>query len=222
MHTENTLPADPQPLSRREENKHQTREKILNSAASLFGRQGVANTTAEQIATGADISRATFFNYYTSKSVVVGELVARYDRLFRRFCEEELAVGVTTDERLRRLFARICALVESQPAFFRAIIGESFSQGSDAADSVVRLAEMHDGIAILLQAGVARDEVRQDYPLVLLAELISGALSSSLYNWRVTPDYPLAERLNGIASLFGETVAPLAGRLAGKKGSRSR
>ena len=209
-------------MSRREENKQQTREKILQSAAELFGRHGVAATTAEQIASGAEVSRATFFNYYSGKSAVVGALMAKYDRLFCQFCEDQLNAEADTAERLVRLFARICALVESQPEFFRAIIGESFSQCSDADGSMLRLAEMHGGIAVLLEDGIQRGEVRKDFPLVLLAELLSGALSSSLYNWRVTPAYPLAERLQGSARLLGEAMAPASRDIAGKVRTRGR
>lgn len=198
----------PVPRSRREDNKQHTREQILLSAAELFGRNGVAPTTIEQIAVGAGISRATFFNYYASKSAVVGELVAEYDRMFRQFCQEELAVDAPTSERLLGLFARICALIALNPGFFRVIIGESFSQCGDEERSQARLAEMHDGIRALLQAGVSRGDVRSDYPLALLAELFSGALSSSLYSWRVTPDYPLAARLEAIGRLLSEMLMP--------------
>jgi AcrR family transcriptional regulator len=55
----------------RERKKRRTRQAIRAAAIHLFTTQGVAVTTVEQIATMADISPRTFFNYFDSKEQAV-------------------------------------------------------------------------------------------------------------------------------------------------------
>lgn len=58
-------------LSRRERNKLQTRLRILAAASVLFARDGVAETTVDQIAELAEVSDTTVYNYFSSKDDLV-------------------------------------------------------------------------------------------------------------------------------------------------------
>jgi AcrR family transcriptional regulator len=55
----------------RERKKAQTRAAIQEHALRLFGRQGYAETTVQQIAAAADVSPATFFRYFPTKEDTV-------------------------------------------------------------------------------------------------------------------------------------------------------
>src|SRR5260370_34483373 len=61
----------------RERKKLKTKEAIKREAVRVFGAQGYAETTIEQIAAAAEISPSTFFNYFPTKEDVV--LFDRYD-----------------------------------------------------------------------------------------------------------------------------------------------
>lgn len=50
-----------------------THARIATSAARLAGRQGVGNTTVDQIAQDAEVARATFFRYFDTKESAVTE-----------------------------------------------------------------------------------------------------------------------------------------------------
>ena len=50
-----------------------TRERIAETAADLVGAHGLAKTTVDKIADAADIGRATFFRYFSSKENAVAE-----------------------------------------------------------------------------------------------------------------------------------------------------
>jgi AcrR family transcriptional regulator len=60
-----------QTLGLRERKKIQTRGTIQREAYRLFGENGYANTTIEQIAEAAEISPSTFFRYFPSKESVL-------------------------------------------------------------------------------------------------------------------------------------------------------
>jgi len=76
----------------RERKKAKTRWAIQEHAMRLFGEQGYAATTVDQIAAAAEISPSTFFRYFATKEDVVVQDV--YDDLF---VEAFRAAGGTKD-----------------------------------------------------------------------------------------------------------------------------
>jgi len=70
------LEAAPPVLGRRERHKRQTRTNILAAASLLFARDGVAESTIDQIAELADVSDTTVYNYFTSKDGLVDAFLA--------------------------------------------------------------------------------------------------------------------------------------------------
>ncbi|NYJ03859.1 TetR family transcriptional regulator [Petropleomorpha daqingensis] len=76
----------------RERKKAKTRWAIQEQALRLFGEQGYAATTVDQIAAAAEISPSTFFRYFATKEDVVVQDV--YDDLF---VEAFRAAGATPD-----------------------------------------------------------------------------------------------------------------------------
>lgn len=60
----------------------QTREEIVRVAFDLFGKRGYESVSVEMIAAAAGISRATFFNYFPQKELILREIAAaRAERL---------------------------------------------------------------------------------------------------------------------------------------------
>ena len=57
-------------IPRRERNKTRTREALVQAALARYRDQGFENTTIDQIAADADVSRRTFFRYFPCKAAV--------------------------------------------------------------------------------------------------------------------------------------------------------
>ena len=79
----------------REKQKEQTREEIVRAAFELFGRHGYDEVPMEKISEAAGVSRATLFNYFPKKELILQhiararvsrlkEIVARFDLERRR------------------------------------------------------------------------------------------------------------------------------------------
>ncbi|MEZ4264794.1 MAG: TetR family transcriptional regulator [Myxococcota bacterium] len=66
----------------REKKKAQTRDALVASAWELFSRVGFDETTVDDIAQQADVSRRTFFRYFATKESVV---FPRHDEQLEQF-----------------------------------------------------------------------------------------------------------------------------------------
>jgi len=60
-------------MNRRERKKEETRENIIDCAASFFREKGFQETSMEEIAKKSDVSKGTLYNYFKDKeSILVG------------------------------------------------------------------------------------------------------------------------------------------------------
>ncbi|MBS0366518.1 MAG: TetR/AcrR family transcriptional regulator [Proteobacteria bacterium] len=199
-------------LPLRERNKLRTRVRIIAAAERLLAERGIAGTSIEELARVADISRATFFNYFPSKGAVVQALVQRLEEDFRGSAARRGAGRMTTAERLMALFMDTSRRLKSAPALYKAILGEAEQGYSHAEESQVRFERMHRAVRAILADGVARGEVRRDIALPVLAEMVAGIYISILHNWRAAANYPLDSRLRSAASFLVEALAPVSAR----------
>jgi AcrR family transcriptional regulator len=55
----------------RERKRSETRRRIADEAVRLASAKGIAATTADEIARGAGVGRATFFRYFDSKELAI-------------------------------------------------------------------------------------------------------------------------------------------------------
>jgi AcrR family transcriptional regulator len=85
------------------------KEKVLDAATLLFFRDGIQNTSMEQIAEEAPVSKMTVYNYFKSKEGLVEQILQRItDKAmadFRRMAEEaggplEALLGASSHEGL--------------------------------------------------------------------------------------------------------------------------
>ena len=69
-------------ISLRARQRQQTRSEIVRVAFDLFGKHGFEKVSVEMIAAAAGISRATFFNYFPQKELILREVAsARAEKL---------------------------------------------------------------------------------------------------------------------------------------------
>ena len=78
------------------------REDLMNSAQRLFLEHGVAATTIEQITTGADVAKGTFYLHFDSKEDLLGALGERFGQQLVARLDEALG-PVPSDHHRERL-----------------------------------------------------------------------------------------------------------------------
>lgn len=185
----------------RERKKQRTREALTDAACVLFARQGVEDTTVEQIAAAVDISPRTFFRYFPSK--------------------EDVAVSVL-DQQVTAVIRALEARPPAEPvltALRRAVVGTVRAHEEDAgpgdggtrirsvralllSSPTVRAASLHRGalrsgeMARLLAVRMGVDPADDGRPQ-LVATIVLCALEAAVSEWQAhRPDAPLSNLLD--------------------------
>jgi AcrR family transcriptional regulator len=72
-----------------ERKKEKTRDRLIKTAIRLFKKQGFENTSVDQIAEEAEVSRSTFFRYFGSKEMVAFPHHAQHLETFQNLLARE-------------------------------------------------------------------------------------------------------------------------------------
>lgn len=185
------------------------RRRLYSAAMGLFRKKGFEATTADEIATAAGLSRATFFNHFGSKSAVL------------RFFGEELEEEVTSllaarradtpplDE-LRRLLLSMSAAAEAQRENLKIVLVHSIEDGTYFSQPTpARVRILHE-IEQLLAEAQKRGEARTDLTALALANQIVA-----LYNHGVVAILFSGQRAeDAVARLWEFALGGLTGTAA--------
>lgn len=82
----------PSPTSRRRQRERQARLELIRSAAiQVFARQGFANATMEQVATQAELGKATLYYYFKTKQELFADIVESAATTLRERMSEQMS-----------------------------------------------------------------------------------------------------------------------------------
>ncbi|HMM82947.1 MAG TPA: helix-turn-helix domain-containing protein [Terrimesophilobacter sp.] len=154
--------------------KASSRDTIEEAAAELFLEQGYSATTIEQITQRAGVSRATFFNYFESKSDL---LWIDADRAIERF-SECLASGMPVSSAITRTASEIGA--ERVPL----AVAQAEAMGTRdelVASGLARVAR----VTALIRGALANEwsQDRHSLALNVRANALAGAILAAWTAW---------------------------------------
>lgn len=167
-------------LSLRERNKQRVTQRIITAAVELFKTQGYHHTTMDDIATKAEISRATLFNYFSTKEALL--LPWGQEILEKQFLPEFLAyleTQPTTFEVLQYLLRNMSETILRFPDVMQAFLRETLKAHQDG-DQHKAGNKYQDIFVQVLRRGQERGEIRNDLPAENLTRYL-GALQMSLF-----------------------------------------
>lgn len=177
----------------RERKKQQVRQRILDVCAGLFRERGFDQTTIDEIAAAADISRQTFFNYFAGKDVVLAELgllwlQAQGELTSRRTQSDPPA---SARENLRRAIGDQLAAIERDRDFMRLVFTRSglfFPHGPQVGSPsdeprLDRTRAFFAGVSAIVRAGQEAGRTRRDVPADQIAEMFIAVLVITIRLW---------------------------------------
>jgi AcrR family transcriptional regulator len=180
-------------MSLRQRKKIQQRERILGECGVLFRNRGFDETTIADITEAVGISRQTFFNYFSGKEEVLTELglawlrvQAEIPRLDARSSRQHILAGT------RAAIRGQLEAVEADAKFMRLVFTRSglLFPGGGATGPSDRVRADHtrpifEGIAIVMRAGQASGEIRDDIDPLQAAELYVSLMLMTIRFWLV-------------------------------------
>jgi AcrR family transcriptional regulator len=120
-----------------------TRQRILDAAEEVFGRDGFHGASIVDITRGAGVAQGTFYLYFTSKEALFVELVRRMGHDMRRRLHEGTALTVGRAEAEEAGFRAFFDFVAQHPNVYRIVRECQFVAPREFRDWYERLADRY-------------------------------------------------------------------------------
>ncbi len=193
-----------QTLSRRERKKRDLKKNIFKKAIYLFRTQGFDQTNIEEITDAVDVSRATFFNYYSSKHEVLHELAQQIVQYYKGLLEEKLSSDMNTADALCGVMDQVIKNLGGYKNLFKSVflemmrsqIGFFEDEQEDGQQTI------NDVMSRVIRRGQERGELRNEDPK-LLAEMLAGISTNIILNWlNAKEPYSVEDQLKQAIRIF--------------------
>jgi AcrR family transcriptional regulator len=196
------------PLGRREKRKQEIRARIEEAAYDLFQRQGIEDTSIEQICQQADVARRTFYGHFANKHALLGglgisRLYSRSETMLRPLMENHQ----TTRDRLEAMIDYI----ESSFAGMNDIDRQLVLVGPTAfAEDQERQREIGNSsmasFTQLIRSGLELGDVNTQFCAEMLATTVVGTLNMITISWCLDDQYPVFAKLEEARRLFDKLI----------------
>jgi AcrR family transcriptional regulator len=193
--------------SRRVRRSAELRERLFRAALALFGKQGFAQTTVEDITEAADVGKGTFFNYFPTKEHILmafGEMqLGKLEAIVRDAQQSDLPMqGV-----LRMLVLRMTEEPIRNPAIVRALLLANLSS-VHVRGAMLRIHDRNRALlGKLIRHGQERSEIRTDLPAEEIAQVWRQTIFGTLLFWSLAGDASLTERIEQSLNILWSGIA---------------
>lgn len=166
-----------------------SREKILASAELLFATQGFDNTTMDQVARQAGLTKGAVYYFFKSKADLFCQLVDPGLRYIEQQSRRILNNDQEDDEKILNLINCFVDLVYQNEKIVRILLGSQSANPAVRGMFDLRVNQLLRWVETLLFAGVTGNFL-MPVSVTLYAKLIVGMM----YGMIALPDPPAKER----------------------------
>lgn len=190
------------------------KEEILQAALTCFSRRGYYETTMEEIAIAANLSKGLIYYYFKSKRELFLALLDAWFAQFDRRWQEVLALG-SAEEKLKQLAQLSIKTIEESKELMHLLLQFWSHMGHDPElmDRFRQFLSHYRGtLAELIAEGMEQDEFRATDPQLSAAGLLA-AYDGLWFHWMIDPEgFQIREAgevlidnfLNGLKHKLGE------------------
>jgi TetR/AcrR family transcriptional regulator, repressor of fatR-cypB operon len=170
MNTPSTLNQAP----RKERERRQHEEEILQAARELFARKGYYNTTLEEIAHHAQFGKGTIYNYFSSKEDLFWGILSGLLNTANEVAESSIALPGSTRDKFTAYAKAILSYSEKNADLFHMIVREVvqlnlLEQSPRASDLRERLHKTWETLAVPLAEDMKAGTLKTFDPIHLVA-----------------------------------------------------
>jgi AcrR family transcriptional regulator len=154
-----------------------TRERILEAALTLVGAQGLTALSMDDLATQANVSRATLYRVFPGKGALFTSLVKAFSPLepVARLMStmQDQPPDVVMPEIARTVFRTVYGSGETRVGMLRAMLFEVSSLSPDAEESVREvMTTILGSVGVYVMAQMESGRIRRMHPLLALQSFI--------------------------------------------------
>lgn len=183
-----------------------TRQRLLEAAARVFARDGLAGATTREIAREAGVNEVTLFRHFQTKDRLLAAVVGHNfgpDRVTQPAPEKlegDLRKDLTTHAR------RYERLLEDNLPLIRTMIGEIHHHGDHERQVFKAIFRpLREALVARLELAVQRGEFRRDAEPEVLADLFAGMIFTGVLR-RASPhvklDYSAGQYVNSAVDVL--------------------
>jgi AcrR family transcriptional regulator len=173
-----------------------------------LSERDVESVRADEIAERAGVSRATFFNYYPSKSDLLTDLGRAIVRELEALSETALESYSDLGAALGWVLAQAFMRIKDDEKISRQLIDHLTRATSNQDERLALMERTHKAYRSLLERARENGEIDHAHDLSLLAELVASVTNGLLTNWFNDPEYPVYGRLAYSITFFTAALAP--------------
>lgn len=196
------------PVGRREKRKQELRARIEEAAYTLFERQGIEETSIEQICIEADVARRTFYGHFPNKHALIGGMgISRLYSQSEPMLQEIMASHQSTHARLHAMIDYIELNFASYKDIDRQLFllaPLAFAQNKEQQREIGMSAL--ESFKQLFVAGQEIGDVGAEFSPEILASMVVGTLNTLTSSWAIDSRYPVFSRLEEARLMFDKLV----------------
>lgn len=199
---------------RRAAKKRETRRRILAAARSLLSERELDKMTIDDLAEAADISRPTFFNYYSTKQALLDDLTAQMYDWFDQKVEQSREIEGGLGRRIGHLFHQSADMLVKRPRLYRLLLirGLALVGSANGHYAETRIYRNHETIRALLEDARNRGELREDLPTEMMVQCVAGTYLEALVRWAASESFELEKNLEEAAGFLGTAFSVPGGK----------
>lgn len=170
---------------------------LLDIAAQQFASGGYRQTTLEEIAQQAGLSKASMYHYFENKQELLCKIFLKVGATFTQVLEPILTAPLPPEEKLRRAVRYMLQIMGENVALFSVFYREESDLPPELRQQLVEVRQHHAaGLEDILREGMTQDVFRKT-DARLLVRAIMG-MCSWLHRWY----RPEEDQLEDIVAVF--------------------
>lgn len=174
------------PTGRRARKSLETRDRLVECAAMLFGSRGYEGTTMEDIGNCADMSRATVFNYFPRKEdLILAWFDSRRAQIANLLKPSEGPQDTATQ--LRHAFRALAHIFKKEPKNGRGMVRAWLLAGGPLLSPESDTSRL---FAAAIAAGQERGDISRETDPADAGRLMFDAYSGVLHRWVTAKHQP--------------------------------
>tara|TARA_S200000501_G_scaffold340992_1_gene350000 strand:+ start:1313 stop:1912 length:600 start_codon:yes stop_codon:yes gene_type:complete len=192
-------------LSKRESQKQQLRERILEEAHILFSEKGADKTTVADIVQQCDIARGTFYNYFSDINTLFDALINQLNQRVKEAVQQTRKESNTVYEYLYGTFKSYFELIGTTEMIQFHLINQAYIRQSSYQSEIIKIIVKNLNRDLKTELKVKAFNEKHEF-LLLSYMLVGTPLELFLANYSTNINLSSEQLATFLAKLFHKVL----------------